>query len=120
MQPFVRTRVGDIQVTSLLDGISRVSDQHFPAASEARVAALRQAAGFEPGLMPLPFNCYHFELAGRQYLVDVGNNRSINPLTGNLFEVLPQAGIDPTARWRKDLPERRDRRGSDRARVLGR
>jgi glyoxylase-like metal-dependent hydrolase (beta-lactamase superfamily II) len=86
-------------VTSLLDGISTLTDAHFPAAvaNPHRLSALRRAAGFLEGPMPLPFNAFTFEISGTRYLVDAGNSRRFNPLTGRLDEALAAAGISPAA-----------------------
>ena len=89
--------MGSVVVTSLLDGISAITDAHFPDAGPQRIGELRAEAGFEAGPMPLPFNTFHFVLDGLQYLVDVGNNRNINPLTGRVGEAMAAAGIEPDA-----------------------
>lgn len=96
---FYRIKVGDIEVTALLDGFAPfTSDQllgmfaNMPA-DVARTLAEKNAGALSE--VRLPINAYVVNTGGKLVLVDSGAASVFGPTVGKLPAMLKAAGIDP-------------------------
>jgi len=94
-----RHRVGDIQVTSLLDGNVAFPDAALPnlfARFDAETAARLRAEAFVPaGAVPLAVNAFLVNAGGRLILIDAGAATALGPTLGQLPRALTAAGVTP-------------------------
>jgi glyoxylase-like metal-dependent hydrolase (beta-lactamase superfamily II) len=96
---FYRHRVGDIEVTALLDGNLAFPDAALPnlfRAYDAEVAnRLRAEAFAPPGGVPLAVNAFLVNTGSRLILVDGGAARALGPNLGQIPRALAAAGGAP-------------------------
>ena len=94
---FYRTKVGSIQVTSLLDGTSEFSDDLFTGVGgkAETLKAAKEKNFFDPA-KPFPgfVNGFLVNTGPRLVLIDTGA-RGAMPNAGNLLNVLAAAGVQP-------------------------
>ncbi len=99
---FSRRKVGDIEVTALLDGMlsfDMATVQALIARSTIEdMAALDQANyAFPGGKLPVPVNAYVVNTGDKLILVDTGAADKFGPTAGALPMALAAAGFDPSA-----------------------
>jgi glyoxylase-like metal-dependent hydrolase (beta-lactamase superfamily II) len=96
---FYRHRVGEIEVTALLDGNLAFPDAALPnlfARYDAEVANRLRAEAFVPaGGVPLAVNAFLVNAGGRLVLVDAGAARALGPTLGQIPRALAAAGVTP-------------------------
>jgi glyoxylase-like metal-dependent hydrolase (beta-lactamase superfamily II) len=94
---FYRHRVGDIEVTALLDGNIAFADAALPnlfRGYDATVAdRLRAEAFTPPGGVPLAVNAFLINTGSRLILVDAGAARALGPTLGQIPRALAAAGV---------------------------
>lgn len=98
-QGFVRYKIGDIEVTSLYDGIwEKAHDENFikGANVEETKAALR-AGGLTDAHVPVTFTILAVKTGGRLVLIDsgTGGGQAGGPKAGLLAKSMAAAGLDP-------------------------
>jgi glyoxylase-like metal-dependent hydrolase (beta-lactamase superfamily II) len=98
---FRRYKVGDIEVTSLYDGVwEKPHDENFikGANVEQTKSALR-AAGLPDAFVPIPFTVIAVNTGGRLVLIDTGTGagQTGGPKAGVLAQSMAAAGLDPKA-----------------------
>jgi glyoxylase-like metal-dependent hydrolase (beta-lactamase superfamily II) len=96
---FYRHRVGEIEVTALLDGNLAFPDAALPALFRGYDAAvadrLRAEAFAPPGGVPLAVNAFLVNTGARLILVDAGAARALGPALGQIPRALAAAGVAP-------------------------
>ena len=94
---FKHFRVGDIQMTTLYDGV--IDRKHDPAfirnASIDDVKKALTASGLSDASVPNPFVVPIARAGGRTILFDAGTGGQIAPTTGLMTDNMKAAGIDP-------------------------
>jgi glyoxylase-like metal-dependent hydrolase (beta-lactamase superfamily II) len=101
IRPFRTHKIGDIEVTSLLDGLVEVPHREGfirNANIEQTKAALR-AAGLSDTHVPIPFTVMAAKIGNRLVLIDSGTGGVpiYGPKNGLLFQSMASAGLDPKA-----------------------
>lgn len=94
---FYRFNVGDIEVTTLFDGIwEKPHDPAFirNATVDETKAALR-AAGMDDSKVTIPFTITLVKMGGKTIMFDSGTGAQLSPLAGRLAASMATAGIDP-------------------------
>lgn len=91
-----RRKVGDIEVTAILDGFVPLNTQAFIGADPAELKAILAANGQTENL-PTAVNAFVVNTPNRTYLVDTGagSSEAFGPTLGRLAANLTVAGIDP-------------------------
>lgn len=91
-----RRKIGDIEVTAILDGFVPLNTQVFLGADPAELKAILAASGLTEDL-PTAVNAFVVNTPTRTYLVDTGAGLSaaFGPNLGRLANNLTVAGIDP-------------------------
>lgn len=96
---FYRHRVGEIEVTALLDGNIAFADEALPnlfRGYDPEVASrLRAEAFVPPGGVPLAVNAFLVNTGARLILVDAGAARALGPNLGRIPRALEAAGVQP-------------------------
>jgi glyoxylase-like metal-dependent hydrolase (beta-lactamase superfamily II) len=96
---FHRIRVGEIEVTALLDGGMQGSNdfipRFFPDSTPEAIAALRERAWFEPRGLHQPVGCYVVNTGRSLFMVDCGGHSSFIPTTGGTLAALRASGYAP-------------------------
>jgi glyoxylase-like metal-dependent hydrolase (beta-lactamase superfamily II) len=94
---YYRYRVGEIEVTALLDGYMALPDQFVLGYEEnaARDAAARAYRRFTPGYTPIPVNGYVINTGNNLILLDAGAPSIMSETLGGLPANLRAAGFDP-------------------------
>jgi glyoxylase-like metal-dependent hydrolase (beta-lactamase superfamily II) len=99
---FYRRKVGDLEVTALLDGMlgfDVATVQALIAKSTAEDMAALDAAlyAFPGGKLPVPVNAYVVNTASKLILIDTGAADKFGPTAGALPAALAAAGFDPAS-----------------------
>ncbi len=96
---FHRIRVGEVEVTALLDGGMQGSNENiprfFPDSTPEAIAALRERAWFEPRGLHQPVGCYVVNTGRSLFMVDCGGHSSFIPTTGGTLAALRASGYAP-------------------------
>ncbi|WP_270939161.1 MBL fold metallo-hydrolase, partial [Falsiroseomonas oryzae] len=96
---FYRHRVGEIEVTALLDGNLAFPEAALPnlfAGYDAAVGNRLRAEAFAPaGGVPLAVNAYLVNTGSRLVLVDAGAAAALGPTLGQMPRNLRAAGVQP-------------------------
>lgn len=96
---FYRHRVGEIEVTALLDGNLAFPNAALPNLFrnyDAEVAnRLRAEAFTPPGGVPLAVNAFLINTGSQLILVDAGAARALGPTLGQIPRALAAAGVTP-------------------------
>lgn len=96
---FYRHRVGDIEVTALLDGNLVFAEAALPNLFHGYDVAvgnrLREEAFAPPGGVPLAVNAFLINTGTRLILVDAGAARALGPTLGQIPRALAAAGVGP-------------------------
>jgi glyoxylase-like metal-dependent hydrolase (beta-lactamase superfamily II) len=95
---FARTRVGDLEVISFIDGIARrpLGEEFVKNAPLAEVRALLASQGLATEYIDIPFTPFVVIAGGRKVLMDTGLGEWGGPTTGKLLEHMAAAGLQPT------------------------
>jgi glyoxylase-like metal-dependent hydrolase (beta-lactamase superfamily II) len=96
---FHRLKVGDFEVTALLDGAMQMPNafvpRFFPDSTPEEIAPLRERAfGIEPGLHQ-PVGAYVVNTGRNLAMIDCGGHPSVMAGTGRALEALRAAGYAP-------------------------
>lgn len=91
-----RRKLGDIEITAVLDGYVPLNAQAFLAGDPAQMRQLLAAAGQSENL-PTSVNAFVVNTKDRTYLLDTGTgaNTAFGPTLGRLEANLKAAGIEP-------------------------
>ncbi len=86
-------KIGDIEVTTVSDGILNMNLTHFVGIPHDECERL---SGWPiQGPIPLPVNAYLLQFNGKTALVDAGCGATMGPTLGKLPENLAALGVDP-------------------------
>ncbi len=91
----LRYKVGDFEVTALLDGFLDVTPEVVVGYEEAEGQRLRDAAMIEGNALRLPVNAYLVNTGDRLVLVDAGTSDALGPTLGRLPSALAAIGVSP-------------------------
>ena len=91
-----RRKLGDIEITAILDGYVPLNAQAFAAGDPAQVRQLLTGAGLGENL-PTSVNAFVVNTRERTYLLDTGtgSNTAFGPTLGRVEANLRAAGIEP-------------------------
>ncbi|MEE9387552.1 MAG: MBL fold metallo-hydrolase [Paracoccaceae bacterium] len=94
---YYRYRVGDIEVTALLDGYNGIPEGFVLGYDEdaAREATEQSYRRFTPGMLNIPVNGYVINTGSNLILLDAGAPAFISETLGGLPGNLAAAGFDP-------------------------
>jgi glyoxylase-like metal-dependent hydrolase (beta-lactamase superfamily II) len=94
---FHRFKVGDVEVTTLYDGVwERDHDAGFIAnASVEETKAALKASGLSGDKVPIPFTVTFIRVGGQTIMFDAGTGGQLAPTAGKLDQAMAAAGIDP-------------------------
>ncbi len=96
---FHRIRVGEVEVTALLDGgMQGANDfipRFFPDSTPESIATLRERSWFEPRGLHQPVGCYLVNTGRTLFMVDCGGHSSFIPTTGGTLDALRASGYRP-------------------------
>ena len=94
---FRRTKLGELEIVALADGIARrpLGEDFVRNAPLAEVQALLAAQGLPTGHVDIPFNAFLVVAGPRRILMDTGLGEHGGPTTGKLLESLRAAGFGP-------------------------
>ncbi len=97
LQPgVIRRKVGNLEVTALLDGYGQADKSLIIGYEEERARQIRKKAFLpETGPMALPVSTYLIKTATDLVLVDAGASEDWNPNMGKLSDMLILAGYQP-------------------------
>lgn len=93
---FHRVKVGDIEITALLDGQLMLSPDYFMGLPAADLTAILDAVG-QDNTLETPVNTFVINTPGGTYLIDtgLGTSQVFGPGQGNTARNLAAAGITP-------------------------
>jgi glyoxylase-like metal-dependent hydrolase (beta-lactamase superfamily II) len=98
-QGFLKYKIGDLEVTSLSDGISEAVHREgwIRNATVAQTKAALRAAGLSDAFVPVPFTVMAVKTHGRLILIDSGTGGFpiYGPKAGLLAKSMAAAGLDP-------------------------
>ena len=92
---FVRRRIGEAQMTAILDGFIDVNPSLVTGYEAERAAVLREAHRVEAEQFPIPVSAYLVETDGRKVLVDAGSADKLGPKLGRVRKTLSVLGVAP-------------------------
>lgn len=92
---FRRTKMGDVEIISVLDGIARrpLGEEFVKNAPLAEVKALLTSQGLSTDYIDVPFTPFVVIAGGRKVLIDTGLGEFGGPNAGKLLENLRAAGV---------------------------
>lgn len=95
---FRRTKVGDVEVVSLIDGIARrpLGEEFVKNAPLAEVRALLSSQGLPTEYIDIPFTPFLVVAGNRKILMDTGLGDFGGPNAGKLADNLRAAGVQPS------------------------
>ena len=90
------TKVGDVRITALLDGVIPLQKGYFSGEEQA-INAVLEAIGRADGNLPAPINAYLIQTGGKNILVDAGMGAidGFGPGYGQISAALQAAGVTP-------------------------
>lgn len=91
----LRRRIGDIEVTALLDGYLNVQEALLVGFDPAEARTLAEAMFQTPGAQRIPVTAYLVNTGGKLILVDAGSADTFGPTLGKLPEALRAVGVTP-------------------------
>ncbi|MES0879063.1 MBL fold metallo-hydrolase [Roseibium sp. SCP14] len=89
----LRYKVGDFEVTALLDGYLDVTPEVVVGYEEAEGQRMRDAALIDGNALRIPVNAYLVNTGDRLVLVDAGTSDALGPTMGRLPSALAAAGV---------------------------
>jgi glyoxylase-like metal-dependent hydrolase (beta-lactamase superfamily II) len=94
---FVRSKVGDVEIIALIDGIARrpLGEEFVRNAPLAEVKALLSSQGLPTDYIDIPFTPFLVVAGGRRILMDTGLGDWGGPTTGKLLQNMAAAGVQP-------------------------
>ncbi len=94
---YYRYRVGEIEVTALLDGYTAMPSGFVIGYNEdtAREATAKSYRRFTPGMVNIPVNGYVINTGSNLILLDAGAPSLVSPTLGGLTGNLAAAGFNP-------------------------
>jgi glyoxylase-like metal-dependent hydrolase (beta-lactamase superfamily II) len=99
VKPFARFKVGEIEVTTIYDGIwEKAHDAGFIAnASIEETKKALVAGGLTDAFVPIPFTITVVKIKGETIMFDAGTGAQLAPTAGKLADNMKAAGIDPAS-----------------------
>ncbi|WP_269582426.1 MBL fold metallo-hydrolase [Roseibium sp. Sym1] len=91
----LRYKVGDFEVTALLDGYLDITPEVVIGYEEAEGQRLRDKSLIEGNALRIPVNAYLVNTGERLILVDAGTSDALGPTMGRLPSALEAAGVSP-------------------------
>ncbi len=91
----LRYKVGDFEITALLDGYLDVTPEVVIGYEAAEGERLRGAALIEGDALRIPVNAFLVNTGERLILVDAGSSGALGPTAGRLPSALEAAGVSP-------------------------
>ncbi len=91
----LRYKVGDFEVTALLDGYLDVTPEIVVGYDEAEGQRLRDKSLIEGNALRLPVNAFLVNTGERLILVDAGTSDALGPTLGRLPLALEAVGVSP-------------------------
>ncbi|EAV43889.1 metallo-beta-lactamase family protein [Stappia aggregata IAM 12614] len=91
----LRYKVGDLEITALLDGYLDVTPELVIGYEASEGQRLRDAAMVEGDALRIPVNAYLVNTGDRLILVDAGTSDALGPTMGRLPDALAAAGVTP-------------------------
>lgn len=91
----LRYKVGDLEITALLDGYLDVTPELVIGYEASEGQRLRDAALVEGEALRIPVNAYLVNTGDRLILVDAGTSDALGPTMGRLPDALAAAGVTP-------------------------
>ncbi len=91
----MRRKVGDFEVTALLDGHLQIGPDLIVGYDEQAAAKLREAAFVDDPSLTGPVSAYLVNTGDKLVLVDAGTSDSLGPTLGHLGKALAAAGVKP-------------------------
>ncbi|MEW4462016.1 MBL fold metallo-hydrolase [Roseibium algicola] len=91
----LRYKVGDLEITALLDGYLDVTPELVIGYDASEGQRLRDAAMVEGEALRIPVNAYLVNTGDRLILVDAGTADALGPTMGRLPDALAAAGVSP-------------------------
>ncbi|EFO30434.1 twin-arginine translocation pathway signal [Roseibium sp. TrichSKD4] len=91
----MRRKVGDFEVTALLDGYLDVEKGLVIGYDDAEAKRLRDAAFIEGEAVRIPVNAFLINTGDKLVLGDAGTSSALGPTLGHLTEPLAAAGVTP-------------------------
>lgn len=91
----LRYKVGDLEITALLDGYLDVTPELVIGYEAPEGKRLRDVAMVEGEALRIPVNAYLVNTGDRLILVDAGTSDALGPTMGRLPDALAAAGVTP-------------------------
>ncbi|MEE4012257.1 MBL fold metallo-hydrolase [Roseibium sp. FZY0029] len=91
----LRYKVGDLEITALLDGYLDVTPELVIGYEASEGQRLRDTAMVEGEALRIPVNAYLVNTGDRLILVDAGTSDALGPTMGRLPDALAAAGVTP-------------------------
>ncbi len=93
---FIKYKIGDIECTSLYDGIwkKKHADNFIRNASVDDTKAALSKAGLSPDFVPIEFTQTVVKTGGKTILIDAGTGGQLAPTAGMTMKHMAAAGID--------------------------
>jgi len=91
----VRRKVGDFEVTALLDGYLQLGPELIIGLDDAEAAKLREKAFVEGTALTGPVNAFLVNTGDQLVLIDAGTSDKMGPTLGKLGGALAAAGVTP-------------------------
>jgi glyoxylase-like metal-dependent hydrolase (beta-lactamase superfamily II) len=91
----LRYKVGELEITALLDGYLDVTPELVIGYEASEGQRLRDAALVEGEALRIPVNAYLVNTGDRLILVDAGTSDALGPTMGRLPDALAAAGVTP-------------------------
>ncbi|MBN9670285.1 MBL fold metallo-hydrolase [Roseibium aggregatum] len=95
MASALRYKVGDFEVTALLDGYLDITPEVVVGYEEAEGKRLRDRALIEGNALRIPVNAFLINTGERLILVDAGTADALGPTMGRLPLAFKEAGVSP-------------------------
>ncbi|QDG77907.1 MBL fold metallo-hydrolase [Labrenzia sp. PHM005] len=91
----IRRKIGNFEVTALLDGYLSMGPELILGYDEEAASQLRKAAFIDTEALTGPVNAYLVNTGDKLVLIDAGTSDSLGPTVGHLGKALAAAGVTP-------------------------